>query len=355
MEIHRYRRFKGWDYKKGASLFITIALEPRRWLLGNIIDGKVNHSLLGIKAAGALDDMPRLNAGISVFGRVVMPDHIHFNCAIAPDLNEPLKILGGAIRRFKNYITAEAKRSLAINAALFPNGQAPIIGNAISPSNPLRSIDGQAALGQIWQQGYHDYLLISRQMIDSTERYIAYNPLKWSVMYDSNGMLRIKEPLSSPRLDCGDYWKGVGNIDLLSPEEKLVSLRISRSVDSPIGIRKVVERMERAVDKGFIIISGFISKGERAVRDMLCARKDAKFIRVLPSCIPNKKFKPESIYVTPFAENRYLEIARGNDETEFGRSACLDLNAEIIDIATAAKGLAIYWKSDGVHIVGEGV
>ena len=350
MGIHRYRRFKGWDYKKGASLFITIALEPRRWLFGNIIDGKVNHSLLGIKASGALDDMPRLNPGISVFGRVVMPDHIHFNCAIAPNLNEPLKILGGAIRRFKNYITAEAKRSLAINAAPFPNGQAPIIGNAISPSNPHRSIDGQ-----IWQQGYHDYLLISRQMIDSTERYIAYNPLKWSVMYDSNGMLRIKEPLSSPRVDCGDYWKGVGNIDLLSPEEKLVSLRISRSVDSPIAIKKVVERMEKAVDKGYVIISGFISKGERAVRDMLCARKDAKCIRVLPSCIPNKKFKPESIYVTPFAENRYLEIARGNDETEFGRSACLDLNAEIIDIATAAKGLAIYWKSDGVHIVGEGV
>ena len=355
MEIHRYRRFKGWDYKKGASLFITIALEPRRWLFGNIIDGKVNHSLLGIKAAGALDDMPRLNAGISVFGRVVMPDHIHFNCAIAPNLNEPLKILGGAIRRFKNYITAEAKRSLAINAAPFPNGQVSIIGNAISPSNLHRSIDGQAALGQIWQQGYHDYLLVSRQMIDSTERYIAYNPLKWSLMYDSNGMLRIKEPLSSPRLDCGDYWKGVGNIDLLSPEEKLVSLRISRSVDSPIVIRKVVERMERAVDKGYVIISGFISKGERAVRDMLCARNDAKFIRILPSCIPNKKFKPESVYVAPFAENRYLEIARGNDETEFGRRACLDLNAEIIDIATAAKGLAIYWKSDGVHIVGEGV
>ncbi len=23
--IHRYRRFKGWDYARGASLFITIA------------------------------------------------------------------------------------------------------------------------------------------------------------------------------------------------------------------------------------------------------------------------------------------------------------------------------------------
>ena len=32
--------------------------------------------------------------------------------------------------------------------------------------------------------------------------------------------------------------------------------------------------------------------------------------------------------IAPFAENSYLEIVRGNDETEFGRSACLDLNPE---------------------------
>lgn len=43
--------------------------------------------------------------------------------------------------------------------------------------------------------------------------------------------------------------------------------------------REVVRRMERAVDKGYVVISGFISKGERAVRDMLCRRDDARFIR----------------------------------------------------------------------------
>jgi hypothetical protein len=71
----------------------------------------------------------------------------------------------------------------------------------------------------------------------------------------------------------------------------------------------------------------------------------------LPSCIPNRRFKPESIYVKPFSEGRYLEIGRGNDEVAFGRGACLDINAEIIEIATAGEGLAIYWKGDGVHIL----
>ena len=98
-------------------------------------------------------------------------------------------------------------------------------------------------------------------------------------------------------------------------------------------------------------VSGFISKGERAVRDMLCQRKDARFIRVLPSCLPNKRFKPESAYIAPFAQNRYLEIARGNDESEFGRRACLDLNEEIIEIAIAGEGLALYWTRDGLKVL----
>ncbi len=126
--IHRYRRFTGWDYARGASLFITIATEPRRPLFGKIVGGKMVYTPLGRKVIEAL---------------------------------------------------------LAID----------------------------------------------------------------------------------------DYWKGVGNIELLSPDEKLVSLRVSREVVSPTAIAQVVHRMERAVDRGYVIISGFISRGERTVKEMLCRRR----------------------------------------------------------------------------------
>ena len=340
-EIKRYRRFKGWDYAKGASLFVSIATAPRRGLFGVVRDGVVVLSSLGEKVKEALAAIPRLNPGILLFGYVVMPDHVHFNCALLPGLAEPLKMLGNAIRRFKNYTTKLARlaeRSSAIKSkAVWPSGQA--------------RFDGQTAFG-LWQQGYHDYILLSREMIDATERYIAYNPMKWELMYGVEGALRVIEPLFLPRLDPGHYWKGVGNLALLDPAEKLLSLRISRQVQGT-ELTKMLSRIENAVSQGYIIISGFISKGEQAVRDMLCRRSDARFIRVLPSCIPNRRFRPESRYVAPFAEGRYLEIAQGNDETEFSRSACLDINAEIIEIAKAGEGLALYWKPDGPHKLAE--
>ena len=177
-EIKRYRRYKGWDYAKGSSLFITIATAPRRALFGKVRGDAVALSPLGEKVKEALEAIPRLNPGILLFGHVVMPDHVHFNCALLPGLAAPLKVLGNAIRRFKNYTT-------------------------------------KLANGHLWQQGYHDYILLSREMIDATERYIAYNPMKWELMYGVEGALRVIEPLFMPRLNPGDYWKGVGNPALL--------------------------------------------------------------------------------------------------------------------------------------------
>ena len=369
--IRRYRRTHSWDYARGASLFITISTAPRRNIFGRISGNEVYLSQLGKHVADALDAMPRLNDGLRLYGRVVMPDHIHFNVYLRPGLNEPLKVLGNAIRRFKNHTTKLAKILLADRSILAeyssaistttPNISAIALapttsseGRATRPRPPSCD-DGRYMIGQngqLWQQGYHDRLCLTRTFIDATERYIRYNPLKWALMHGIDHALRIHEPLDSPRLADGDYWKGVGNTALLGTGEKIVALRISRRCSSS-QIAATVRRMEAAVDKGYIILSGFISPGEKAVRDMLCARADARFIRILPSCIPNARFKPESRYVPAFAAGRYLEIGRGNDEVAFGREACLDYNAEIIEIATAGEGVAVYWKPTGACVLAE--
>ena len=213
-KIKRYRRFAGWDYTRGASLFITIATEPRRALFGRVVNGAVALSPLGEKVKEAVEAIPRLNPGILLFGHVVMPDHIHFNCALVPGLREPLKVLGNAIRRFKNYTTKVAKlAALAEHSSAIKSGEA--IKSGSSGFGSASRSDGQTGFGQLWQQGYHDYILLSREMIDSTERYIAYNPMKWDVMYGAGHALRVVEPFASPRLSIGDYWKGVGDLALL--------------------------------------------------------------------------------------------------------------------------------------------
>ena len=371
--IERYRRFTGWDYSRGASLFITIATAPRHAHFGHIKEGKVELSALGKIVQESLELIPRLNPGIRLFGHVVMPDHIHLNVHIDAGLAEPLRALGKAISRFKNHTTKQAKllglighspiinmpatQGCATRQTMKAHADRCAVPQAAEASGDGRAVpqaveasgDGRAVPVLLWQQGYHDRLCLTREFIESTERYIAYNPLKWELMYGAHADgLRIHEPLDVPCLDAADYWKGVGNVALL--QGKIVSLRVSREVRAPHQIATVVARMKNAAEKGYTILSGFISPGEKAVRDMLCANPGARFIRILPSCIPNARFKPESRYVRAFAEGRYLEIAKGNDEVAFDRTACLDYNAEITRIANASdSGLALYWKGDGAH------
>lgn len=228
-EIKRYRRFQGWDYSRGASLFITISTSPRRAIFGQVVGGEMKLSPLGEEALFSLESMPRYNQGLLLFGRVVMPDHIHFNCHIEAGLKEPLKFLGNAVRRFKNHISKVARAQLATSG--------------VQP-NP----DGQAKLGLTlaWQQGYHDRLLPSESIMKATERYIAYNPAKWELMKNRPAALRIKEPLDSPRLDPSEYWKGVGNTSLLEESNKIVSLRVSRKL-SESQLKDVERRIKSAI------------------------------------------------------------------------------------------------------------
>lgn len=358
--IKRYRRTHDWDYARGASLFITISTSPRRTLFGKVEGQEVELSELGVIVRQAIDSIGELNPGVRVHERVVMPDHVHFNVWLEPGQIEPLKVLGKAISRFKNYTTKQAKllglveRSSTITTAAGHDGSVAreVAASSGSPvvQGGAASDDGRAVPGQLWQQGYHDRLCLTRQFIDATARYIAYNPLKWSLMYGAQrGALAVHEPLESPRLDSAEYWKGVGNVSLLAEGEKLVSVRISREVRQEAQLAQIVRRIDAAVAQGYVILSGFVSPGEKIVRDRLCDNRGARFIRILPSSLPNARYKPDSRYVEAFEEGRYLEIAKGNEEIEFGRAACLDYNAEIVKMALAGDGFALYWKEDGLH------
>ena len=352
-EIKRYRRFTGWDYSRGASLFITLVTEPRQPAFGSIVDGKLKLTPLGEETLRSLEALPLYSPGLSLFGRVVMPDHLHFNCHIAAGLDEPLKFLGNAVRRLKNHISKVAREGwpsvsrLTGVADRFATQMACGDGQSVSRDGRA-GLDLTAKFG--WRQGYHDHLLPNEQKIASTERYIAYNVAKWELMKNRPEALRVIEPLDSPRLDRADYWKGVGNVALLEEENKIVSLRISRQVKGK-HLEEAVKRMETAIDNGFTILSGFISPGEKLIRDLCCRNKNAKFIRILPSMMP-LNYKPESAYVEAFLENRYLELAKGNEEVEFGRAACLEYNDEIVKIATAGEGLAVYWRAEGLQRLG---
>ena len=374
MDKSHYRRFHGYDYSRGASLFITISTEPRRPCFGAVVKAQLVHTPLGKAVCEALENIPILHPGFSLHGYVVMPDHVHFNVRIEPGMAEPLKRLGLAIRGFKRYTAALAltleqgaeprdgviARQEGVGGILPCDGSgdgaiarqeaaAPIL---LRDGSGAGALSGQAAApilpcddpshGSLWQAGYHDHICVSRAFIEAVQRYMAGNPLKWEMQHNQPAFLRIREPLFSPRLDPGAYWRGVGNVSLLDAGRKIVSVRVSRRCGAAERA-EALRRLSAAIDKGYALLSGFTSPGEHEVRDMALARPDAQLIVALPSRL-SYGYKPDSRFLKPLFEGRCLIIAQGIEEVDFGRSACLDLNAEIAAIAKAGEGYATYWR-----------
>ena len=307
-EIHHYRRFKGYDYSQGASLFISMATEPRQNYFGEVKEAKVLLTPFGEQVMKSMEAIPCFNPDVTLYGHVLMPDHVHLRLYLPPNLNEPLIVLGNAMRKFKTYTTTLARKILGIP--------------------------------QLWQQGYHDRLCLSRRFIEEIERYIACNPLKYELLKNQAQTFHIVEPLNSVRLDPADYWRGMGNIALLSPEIPIASLRISRSMQN---FHDVLTYVSRLVDDRVVILSGFVSPGEHAVRDMLVNNPKARIIQVLCDEMP-WDFKPDSKFLIPLQEGRYLAMARVQSSSDFSREKCLEANEEMVEIAQTGAGMCLYFK-----------
>ena len=236
-----------------------------------------------------------------------MPDHVHVRVYLAPGLPEPLKVLGAFANRLKSWTTKVFHQSHPSDVSL-------------------------------WQQGYHDLICMNARMIDAVDRYIDYNPLKYELRYGNKAALKLHEPLESFRLTGSEFWRGIGVVELLNEAREMIALRVSRRT-SDARIAEAVRRINARAGE-FIIISGFISPGERMIFDALAAAPNGRMIKVLPYAMAHD-YMPPSGLLPLINEGRLAIIARGNSPDELSRKACLDLNAAIIPIAEKA-GRAVY-------------
>lgn len=278
-EIRRYRRFEGYDYSRGACLFITVSLEPRRPALGAVRltaghhEGRLSAGLelspAGEAVQKALLETPRFVPGVALKSHVIMPDHVHFRLYLRPDLSEPLKTLGRFMAGFKR---------VAAKAA-----------------------------GISWQQGYHDRICLSRFVNEKVDAYIAANPLKWALMHGSYAPLKVHEPLTSPRFPETEWWTAAGNIALVSPERRIAAVRISRSLRLA-DIPGATARILKAARDGWVVAGTFISPGEIALWQALEVEK-LPCIKAVPDAL-EMVYRPKTEETAAFAQGRLLVLSR---------------------------------------------
>lgn len=308
----RYRRFKGYDYSRGGAMFATAALRDRRHaFFGHVDHDKVVWSREGeIAVADLSEACEKFKGKIRVHRWTLMPEHFHVRLSWPTGLDDPVKTIGAFMGRFKQMTQWH--------------------------------LAGRGA--PIWEEGYHDLLCLSEKMNRKVDAYVDNNPLKWWLMKCDRSLMRVREPFPMPEFGDDEIWRAVGNGELVE-SERIVALRISRSVPDRALPEVVAICLRGAKERGYVYASTFYSPGERAVFGALAQEAGAAMIRLMPTFM-ELAYRPHGDEPQLFAAKRLLVMSRMNDPEEPPRRGeLLELNDLCGKLAKASKeGRVVYVK-----------
>lgn len=161
-------RLKGWDYRSQGAYFITICTHHKTCYFGDIIDGQMHYSPLGVVADVLLYETQHRNDNIELGEYIVMPNHIHVIININKSNTEVTPI------------TPTKQTGNRKMAARSPK--------AGSISSVIRSYKGAVTkhanrLGYefAWQTRFHDHVIRDQAAFEKITEYVINNPLSWEL------------------------------------------------------------------------------------------------------------------------------------------------------------------------------
>lgn len=216
-EIHHHRsiRLKGYDYSQEGMYFITINVQDRVRIFGEIVNGEMHLNELGKIAYNEWMHTPEIRKNVELGAFIVMPDHIH-GIIIINDTDDSSKGVlytpvshtpvshthdddrsdrdvshMSDIDRGVSY-TPDKDRSPDIDRGVCDTPQRPPLR---SPSrtigaiirgykssvtrkiNEMRNSNGFV----VWQRNYWEHIIRDYRAFDAISDYITNNPKKWDV------------------------------------------------------------------------------------------------------------------------------------------------------------------------------
>ena len=158
--IHHRRsvRLYGYDYSQCGAYFVTICVNNRKWLFGDIVDGNMQLNEIGVMVKHVWECLPQQYPYVSINEFVVMPNHFHGVLMIADDLDRLNR------ERFKPHARKSVGRLVGMFKMVTTKG-----------FNETRRTSGE----KIWQRNYYEHIIRDEDDYLRIFWYIKTNPSNW--------------------------------------------------------------------------------------------------------------------------------------------------------------------------------
>jgi REP element-mobilizing transposase RayT len=175
-------RLASWDYGSNAAYFITICVQDRSHAFGEVVDGRMNLTLLGEAAWECWRAIPEHFPFVVLGEFVAMPNHVHGTIIIdkrLPNADADPIIAVETQDVVETQDFASLRRPARPQNQFGPQSQnlASIVrGFKIGVTKFAR----QRQIAFAWQARYYDHIIRNAAEHERIRKYIVENPQKWA-------------------------------------------------------------------------------------------------------------------------------------------------------------------------------
>jgi putative transposase len=168
-------RLKGFDYKSVAAYFVTICVQDRLPLFGNISNGQMNLSPAGEMIDHAWKNLALEHQHILIDETMVMPDHLHGIVFIEPVEYE----------RHVTQSDGPSGQAQGLPLRSYRPISLPDLIGGFKSSTTVQYIKGVEQHGwpgfrkRLWQRNYYEHIIRNEEDLNRVREYIRDNPANW--------------------------------------------------------------------------------------------------------------------------------------------------------------------------------
>jgi len=160
---------QNWDYRNDGYYFVTIGTKNREPYFGEITDGNMVMSEMGIIAVQELLKTGELRQDVFMDEFCIMPDHVH--CIIHISYMDKYRC-----RDVTRYVPTG---DIGINPLSPRAGSLSVIIRSYKSAVTKRCRDA-GHKGFAWQSRFYDRIIRDQDELRNVRRYIRYNVKKWA-------------------------------------------------------------------------------------------------------------------------------------------------------------------------------
>jgi len=174
-------RLKGYDYSSEGAYYVTIVVQGRECLFGEIIDEEMCLNEYGRIAQNWWNEIPIHFPNVELGAFVIMPNHIHGIIFITTERRgEVLSPHDNANKNIQEINIDEPNDQ----GGETPPLQHPTLGQIVAyfkyqSTKEMNRIETDKAITKFWQRNYYEHIIRDEKDLQNKSDYIDANPILW--------------------------------------------------------------------------------------------------------------------------------------------------------------------------------